>query len=174
MRKQMLATVAVAALIVFAQSATARPIDVTRNGCGLNAPITSGSYVRQDFKPTFSVLRKAKVVVYNYWTFGTADMRVDLYDGSGEFLASSSTEAVVEVTLADAQAGQTVVFSFGGGVAVTPGSAYQLRLLQVSGDGLPGICYALNTYPDGYLWFGINGYNTYDLEFAVSGGGKPK
>jgi len=174
MLKSLITAVAAAVLAVAAVSADAKPIDVTRNGCGLQGLPTPGSYVRQDFKPTFSVLKKAKFVVYNYYTFGTAYMRVDLHDSSGGFVASSSTEAVVEVTLPDAQAGQTVVFSFAGGVAVSPGTTYQLRLLQESGDGLAAICYAANTYPYGYMWFGTTPYENNDLEFGVSGGGKPK
>lgn len=178
MRQKTLIAVTAAALILISQSATAKPMDFIGNGCLYQFNFTSSfAYLGQTFTPTFSALKKAKFVVYQTYTYGTVKyFHVDLHDATGTWMATSTTAMLdTDVTIAEAQRGEALVFSFGGGIAVTPGTTYQLRLIPEQGANTGfAVCTGFNLYPDGYMFDNLYTWPTDDMEFALAGGGKPK
>lgn len=163
-----------AGLVVVVPLANAKPIKYLGQGCAYTILINPGMPYTQSFKPTFSILKKAELALFNYSTAGAEDKMfyVDLHDNVQGFVARSETATLsADTSYDDAISGGTVTFTFGGGVAVRPGDIYYLHLYTINNEQLDAwLCYGPNFYPDGFFFYSPSG----DMEFAVFGTGPGK
>lgn len=180
MRKSLISAAVAAVLIVIGTSADAKPTSVLGNGCVYSSEVDLTHDVlklqKQTFKPTFSVLKKVKLVLYQYdTTFEDGIFYVTLYTGASSLVAYSDYAVLSAGTsYDDAARGEAVTFSFANGVAVVPGQTYRLELSHYQGTTTTYICYGYELYADGDYFYGLTISPNEDLEFAVTGGGKPK
>lgn len=173
MSRKLVVTATAAALTVLAGSAAAKPINYAGEGCAFNIGLGATTVASQTFKPTFSFIKQVKFVL-----FGTdaEDLvfAVNLRDSSGVLATSDYGVLSAGTSYEDAVAGDALVFKFAGGVRVSPGQAYRLELVRISGASDARLCIGAELYADGALFVGDNMQAAYDAEFAATGGGRPK
>lgn len=167
--KRSLLALAVASL-VFAAAASAKSI-ASFGGCEFNTPLALGHIYGQTFKPTFSVVKKVRFVLFGEESSSEDTMfLVVLKTQGGAIIATSDDEILAAGTSHDdAVAGDAVTFKFHRGGKVTPGQIYVLELVRIGGTAPIWGCVTDNAYPDGVLLYD-GAYNMgWDFEFGVKG-----
>ena len=175
MQGKFIAASGTAALLLFAASIDAKPIN-SLEGCAYTTFLSPTASYAQTFRPTFSVLRKVRFALFEaYEPYGDVTFRVVLKDQSGTTVAASAGGVLTGSTgFDDAGSGDAVTFTFAGGVRVTPGRTYTLELERI-GDGPDAwACTSLNAYLDGTLLYNGAPNLDWDFDFAASGSGRPK
>jgi len=175
MQGKFIAASGTAALLLFAASIDAKPIN-SLEGCAYTTFLSPTASYAQTFRPTFSVLRKVRFALFEaYEPYGDVTFRVVLKDQSGTTVAASAGGVLTGSTgFDDAASGDAVTFTFAGGVRVTPGRTYTLELERI-GDGPDAwACTSLNAYLDGTLLYNGAPNLDWDFDFAASGSGRPK
>jgi hypothetical protein len=172
--KRSLLALAVASL-VFAAAASAKPI-ANFGGCGYNTPLEPGSIYAQTFKPTFSVLKKARFVLFGSESSSEDTMfMMVLKTPVGATVATSDYEILAAGTSHDdAAAGDALTFTFQRSARVTPGVSYVLELVRVGGTSPIWACTTFQSYADGVMLTNGAWQMDWDLEFGVKGSGPGK
>jgi len=136
MQGKFIAASGTAALLLFAASIDAKPIN-SLEGCAYTTFLSPTASYAQTFRPTFSVLRKVRFALFEaYEPYGDVTFRVVLKDQSGTTVAASADGVLTGSTgFDDAASGDAVTFTFAGGVRVTPGRTYTLELERTTSTG---------------------------------------
>jgi len=180
MRGKLIVAAVAAALIVSVADAAPRPINYVGTGCLIRTSMSPGNTYAQTFKPTFSVLRQVRFVLYEVDPAdGDVTFVVNLRDSSGIVATSLGGVVTPGTNFEDAERGEFVTFVFDGGAPVTPGQSYSLELVRVSGDAPVWACLVndwpdggfLDGYADGYFLCNDNVQAGSDMAFAVKGSG---
>ena len=172
--KRSLLALAVASL-VFAVAASAKPVS-NFGGCKYNTLMNPAESYAQTFKPTFSVLRKARFVLYGEESSTEDTMfQLVLTNQAGEFVAASDYAILAAgTTQDDAASRDALTFTFSRGVKVTPGQTYTLELMRSSGSAPIRACETFRSYDNGVFLWQTWPQMDWDLEFGVKGTGPGK
>jgi hypothetical protein len=172
--KRSLLALAVASLVV-AAAAGAKPVN-NFGGCEYNTALNPGESYAQTFKPTFSVLKRARFVLFGDEASSEDTMfQLILRNQAGQFVAASDYATLAAGTSHDdAVSGDALTFTFSRGVRVTPGQTYQLELSRSSGTAPVRVCETFQSYNDGVFLWQTWPQMDWDLEFGVKGSGPGK
>ena len=172
--KRSLLALAVAS-VVFAVAASAKPVS-NFGGCGYSTSFNPAESYAQTFKPTFSVLKKARFALFGDESSSEDTMfQLVLTNQAGEFVAASDYAILAAGTSHDdAASGDALTFTFSRGVRVTPGQTYQLELMRHSGTAPIRICETYRSYGDGWFLWQTWPQMDWDLEFGLKGTGPGK
>lgn len=182
MKREFVVAAIAAILVVSAAEAGAKPINYIGAGCAYRTLVNSSFTYEQSFRATFSVLRKARFVLFGASPATDEDVTfvIQLKNSDGTQILDTSLGGVLSAgtSFEDAQAGEAVTFTFDGGAQVIPGQSYRLELVRVSGDSSVYACEVQDPpqegYDEGFFFWEGNQQQAYDLEFAVKGSGPPK
>ena len=172
--KRSLLALAVASL-VFGVAASAKPV-TNFGGCQVNTLMDPAATYAQTFKPTFSVLKKARFVLFGEESSSEDTMfQLVLTNQAGEFVAASDYAILAAGTSHDdAASGDALTFTFARGVRVKPGQTYQLELVRSSGSAPIRVCETFRSYDDGVFLWNTWPQMDWDLEFGLKGSGPGK
>ena len=175
MRGKLIAAAAAAVLIVSVADAAPRPINYVGRGCVYTSHMIPETAFAQTFKPTFSVLRQVRFVLFQV---DPADedvtFVVNLRDSSGIIATSLGGMLATGTSYEDAVEGEFVTFTFERGARVTPGQSYRLELVRVSGDTDVWACTGPDFYANGFMVVNENVQAGIDMEFSAKGSGPPR
>jgi len=164
-----------AASLVFAVPANAKPIN-SFGGCELNTLLAQDHTYGQTFIPTFSVLKKVRLVLFGEESSSEDTMfQLVLKTRGGVFIAASEY-AVLEAGTSydDAVSGDALTFTFAHDAMVTPGQTYDLEIVRIGGTAPIRACVTNNAYADGVLLYDDAFNMGLDFEFAMKGSGPAK
>ena len=165
----------IAASLVLAVPASAKPVS-NFGGCGYNTQLLPEASYGQTFKPTFSVLKNVRVVLFNEEPSSVDTMfQVVLKTQAGAFVAASDYAILAAGTdHDDAVSGDALTFTFPGGIRVTAGQTYELELVRIDGTSPIRACTTYQAYADGVMLYNGAWQMDWDLEFGAKGSGSPK
>lgn len=172
--KRTLLALALASLVV-AAAASAKPIN-SFGGCEFNTPLVLGHIYGQTFVPTFSVLKKVRLVLYGEESSSEDTMFYLVLKTRAGAIVAASEYAVLEAGTCheDAVSGDALTFTFPRGTRVNPGQTYDLEIVRVGGTAPIRACVTDNAYPGGVLLYDGAFNMGWDFEFGVKGSGPAK
>jgi len=164
-----------AASLVLAVPASAKSVS-NFGGCQANTPLQLGAVYGQTFKPTFSILKKVRFVLFGTESSSEDTMfQVVLRNQAGDFIAASDYEILAAGTdHDDAMSGDALTFTFLPGVRVNPRLTYELELVRIGSTAPIYACTTFQSYADGVMLYNGAWQMDWDLEFGVKGGGPAK